>query len=172
MTITIRNLVPADAPAYAAFRTEMLADTPHAFTASPGDDPGQNIEGVRASLAGPNYAIVGAFDENQRLVGVAGINRQEKAKRAHIAWVWGVYVTPSCRGQGVARRLIAGTIQTARSWPGVQRMSLSVSATSATARRVYESHGFIAWGTEPDALRTGGKSYDEVYLSLDLAARA
>jgi RimJ/RimL family protein N-acetyltransferase len=105
-------------------------------------------------------------------VGAAGMNREARAKRAHIAWVWGVYVTPAWRGRGAARGLIAATVDTARGWTGVDRVQLSVSADSHTARRVYESAGFSAWGTEPDALRTGGRSYDEVHLSLTLPARA
>ncbi|HYE61636.1 MAG TPA: GNAT family N-acetyltransferase [Phycisphaerales bacterium] len=166
MDVQIRRLTAADTGAYAALRREGLADTPHAFTASDGDDPGQDEAGVARSLAGPGYAIFGAFAADGRLVGAAGINRETRLKRAHRAWVWGVYVTPAFRGRGLARGLVGACVDAAKGWDGVHRVQLSVSATSDTARRVYESLGFVAWGTEIDALRTGGKSYDEVYMSL------
>jgi hypothetical protein len=47
---------------------------------------------------------------------------------------------------------------------------LSASENAPNAIRLYESLGFRAWGTEPDGLRTGGRSYSEVHLRLDLAA--
>ena len=164
--MTIRRLAPGDVDAYAALRREMLVNAPHAFTASPGDDV--DPASIAASLAGDGYAIVGAFD-GVSLVAAAGINRERRAKRAHVAWICGVYVTPAFRARGLARALIAAAVDHARTWPGLARVQLSVNADSRAARHVYESAGFRAWGTEPDALRVDGRSCDEVYLSLAMA---
>lgn len=166
--MTIRPLTPEDAPAYAALRREMLADSPWAFFSSPEDDRGVRPEIMRESLAQRGFVVIGAWDDRGHLIGVAGLLRESKAKRAHVAGIWGVYVTPSCRGRGVARDLLTAAIAAARAWPGVAALTLSVSERSPAARRVYESLGFVAWGTEPDALRINGAPHAETHMRLVL----
>ncbi len=168
--LTTRLLTPADAPLFAALRREALLDTPHAFSNTPDED--RPVEDTARSLAGPNYAIIGAFEDTSdppRLVGIAGLIREPRLKLSHIATIWGVYVTPTHRSRGIAASLIAHALDTARSWPGLTRVRLSVSSGCPAAQRVYERAGFRAWGTEPDGLRHQGASYDEVYLSLALS---
>lgn len=165
---TIRPLAPNDAPAYAALRREMLADSPWAFMSSLADDRGVNEAEMRASLAREGFAVLGAFDAANRLIAVAGINRESKSKRAHVAGIWGVYVTPSARGGGLSRAVIQAAIAAARAWPGVHALALSVSENSPAAQRVYTSLGFVSWGTEPDALRVGDRSYAELHMRLSL----
>jgi RimJ/RimL family protein N-acetyltransferase len=163
-----RLLTPADAPLFAALRREALLDTPHAFSNTPEED--RPIEDTARSLAGPNYAIIGAFD-NTSLVGIAGLIREPRLKLSHIATIWGVYVTPTHRSRGIARALITHALDTARSWPSLARVRLSVSSGCPAAQRVYEAAGFRIWGREPDGLRHNGASYDEIYLSFPLENR-
>jgi hypothetical protein len=49
---------------------------------------------------------------------------------------------------------------------------LSVTDRAAKARRIYESCGFIAWGTELDGLSVGGESYAETHMALQSAHQA
>jgi RimJ/RimL family protein N-acetyltransferase len=163
----IRLLTPADAAAYAELRTLMLGDTPWAFSASPENDRGRDASGVAASLTRPHFAIAGAF-EGERLLACAMTNREERPKRAHIAWIMSVYTRPEARGRGLGRRVVALAVDTARSWSGVESVQLGVSERSPDARRLYESLGFRAWGVEPDAIRINGTAFSEVHMHLDL----
>lgn len=163
----VRLLTPADAAAYAELRTLMLADTPWAFSASPESDRGRDASGVAASLTKPHFAIAGAF-ERGRLLACAMTNREERPKRAHIAWIMSVYTRPDARRRGLGRRVVALAVDTARSWSGVESVQLGVSEHSPDARRLYESLGFLAWGVEPDAIRVGAAAFSEVHMSLDL----
>ena len=165
----IRKLKPADAEAYVALRRAMLLDTPWAFSASPEGDRGSDVERVLESLARPGFAIVGAF-ESGGLVSAAGLNREDKPKRAHIAWIWGVYTAPSHRRRGLSRAVLSEVIDVARSIPGVACLQLSVSERSPQARALYESLGFEAWGTEPDAIRVDGRAYVETHMRRALYA--
>lgn len=143
----------------------MLMDSPWAFGSSPGQDRGSDPAGVRASLALPGYAIVAAEDAaGGRLVAAAGVRREDAAKRRHLATVWGVFVSPQWRGRGVARAVVGGVLEVARGWEGVEALQLSVSERGTAARRLYESLGFVAWGTEPDALRVDGEPYAETHM--------
>lgn len=164
---TVQRLLPADADAYVALRREMLLDTPEAFLASPEFDRGSDPDKVRDSLGRAEVRMFGAF-EAERLVAVAGIERQALAKRRHVAVIWSVYVTPAARGQGLGRAVVAACIEAAREWPGVEVLELAVSENTPRARQIYESLGFKVWGVEPDAVRSGGRSFAEYHLQRRL----
>ncbi len=163
-----RLLTPADAHAYAAIRRESLIDSPWAFGRSPTDDPGSDPEIVAARLHDPENLTVGSFDDAspRALLAIASIFRSPIHKARHRATIVAVYVTPSARGRGLGRAVVQGCIDAARSWLGVEVVGLAVSENAPAALKLYTSLGFIVWGREPDALRTGGCSYDEFYLQL------
>lgn len=163
----IRLLMPADAPDYVALRREMLHDAPWSFGADPANDRGSDPAGVARSLAGENFAIAGGYAEG-RLVSVAVADREKGAKRAHVAWIISVYTAPSARRRGLGRGVVRAAIDAARGWGGVAQVQLAVSSHAPEARALYESLGFVAWGLEPDAIRVGGKSYDETHMALRL----
>ncbi|MBL9031391.1 MAG: GNAT family N-acetyltransferase [Phycisphaerae bacterium] len=163
----IRPLIPADAEAYTVLRREMLRDSPWAFAASEENDRGLDAEGLRQSLSGPGYAIVGAFDSapsGSALVGAVGLYRSDHAKMAHRVGVWGAYVTPSQRGRGLGIQLLSAAADFARAWPGVDSLSLSVSVRAPAALNTYLRAGFVAWGTEPRAMAWNGEQIDEVHM--------
>lgn len=167
MGVECRLLDEADAGVYAALRREMLLDSPWAFASSPGDDRAGDVEGVAAYLRGAENAIAGVFDGGT-IVSVAGVRREPKAKFRHRASIWGVYTVPGARGSGHGRRAMTLAVGTARAWAGVRVIGLSVSVGSQQALGLYESLGFVVWGREPDCLRLGEASYDELHMSLRL----
>lgn len=166
----IRSLTIEDADAFVLLRRTMLNDAPWAFASSPQIDRGCNAKLVRESVTRPGSAILGAFDGNT-LIGAAGLVRDEKPKRQHIATIWGVYVTAAARQQGVGRRLVETAITTAGSWVGVESVQLTVSERATTALRLYESLGFRVWGHEPDALRVDGERLTETHMRLEISRR-
>lgn len=167
----IRALTEADLEAYVALRRESLLDTPLAFGSSPEDDSAATPESLREQMKrGPEWILFGAFDEDGRLGGAAGAIRDRHRKAAHKVHVWGVYVKPRYRRRGFGRELIDAVLAHARSLRGVEWVQLGVSSSSAAARRLYERAGFVAWGTEPDALRYEGESADEVWMAVRLSS--
>ncbi len=171
MTTTIRRIVPDDYEDYVALRREMLLDTPWAFGASPGMDVGSDVGQLAERLGQPQNVVLGAFSTDG-LLSVAGLVRGNRPKTRHRADVWGVYTRPTARRRGLSRAVLEEAIALARSWSTaddpVVRIGLSVSSHSPAARRLYESLGFVVWGTEPDALRVDGELFDEIHLALAL----
>ena len=55
----------------------------------------------------------------------------------HIGSIWGVYVTPACRGRGLGRRLLASMIERARDLQGLEHVLLSVTSENAAALALY-----------------------------------
>ena len=164
----IRPLGVHDAEAYLALRQRALRDEPMAFLSSPEDDIARTVDAVRAQLRRPaeEAVVFGAFAAV--LIGILGLHRDHHRKAAHKVHLWGMYVVPGHRRQGVAASLLAAALAHARALPGVSWAHLSVSATAPGARRVYERAGFRLWGSEPDALRHDGQTAVEHHLAVRL----
>ena len=164
-----RRLEPGDTRASVALRAEMLENTPQAFLGTPSNDEGLDEDIVRGRLAPESdSASWGAFDDCGRLVASVGFFRLPREKQRHSGFIVGVYVTPRARRRGLARSLLQMAIEHARTIEDLDILRLAVSVESPGARALYESLGFVAWGTEPRAVRVDGVDTDEVHMSLDL----
>ena len=168
MTATsIRALKEGDLEAYVALRRQALLDSPLAFAASPADDFAGSIEALRPQLErAPDWIVIGAFHDV--LVGSVGLIRDSHEKASHKVHLWGMFVTPAFRRQGIAAKLLAAAIDYARAIPGASWLHLGVSTAAPEARRLYERAGFQRWGTEPAALRHAGETVDEDRMALQL----
>lgn len=169
---TVRLLSPADAEAYWRLRLEMLTDEPRAFGTSAEEHRATTVADAAGRLGGLGSWTVGALIGGDRasgqLRGAATLVREQRLKTRHKASVAGVYVGPELRGRGVGRALLAALIAHARTVPGVERITLAVTATQPAAHALYRSLGFAPWGVEPAALLVDGEYIDEHYLSLAL----
>ncbi len=123
---------------------------------------------IEARLApSADQGVLGAFAGGQ-LVGMLGIRRQDGLKTLHRMALWGVYVEPASRGQGIAQALLAQAVAFARQVPGAVQIHLSVNAANGTAIRLYEQAGFKGYGTEPAALLVDGVLHDELLMQHQL----
>jgi ribosomal protein S18 acetylase RimI-like enzyme len=107
--------------------------------------------------------VLGAYADG-RIVGVAGFRREIGPKERHKGIVWGVYVQPEARGQGVAASLIAAIIDAAREI--VEQLTLTVVQGNSAAIALYRRFGFQVYGVEPRARKNPGG--DKVLMVLDL----
>jgi RimJ/RimL family protein N-acetyltransferase len=163
----IRELRDLDAEVYVELRREALLESPLAFASSPIDDLASSPEAVREQLRrSPESVIFGAF--RPALVGVVGLYRDRHIKSAHKVHLWGMYVSPSHRRQGVGLQLLQAILRHARTLQGVSWVHLSVTSAAPRAHQLYERAGFQLWGTEPDALRDGGQAVVEHHMALSL----
>ncbi|MDN2671924.1 MULTISPECIES: GNAT family N-acetyltransferase [unclassified Janthinobacterium] len=164
--IVIRLLTPADTAAFCALRLRAILDSPSSFSSSREDELARTPEEhVQRIADGPLHRAFGAFD-GERLVGFAGLRRESMRQLSHKALLWGVFVDVAQRGKGVARRLVNACIAQAEADPAVMQVHLSVNAENNAALGLYESLGFIAYGTEPRSMRVGELFYDEHHLAL------
>lgn len=148
-------------------RRGALLDSPLAFVASPEDDLASSEEAVRELLKPQRESVVfGAY--TQGLVGMLGLSRASQRKAAHKIGLWGMFVLPAFRRQGVGKRLLDAAICYARSLDGAASVHLSVSESADAARHLYERAGFETWGVEPDAVRFEARSASERHMRLSL----
>lgn len=167
----IRVLEAADAPAYLPLRLRALREHPSAFADNAEEVAALPLQTLAERMApGPGHCIVGAFDGDQQLCGMAGVHREPLAKLAHKAWLWGVYLAPEVRGGRLARLLLEQALALAGEF-GVRQVVLGVNAANAVARALYERLGFVPFGLERGFLRHDGVLHDEVHMACVLAER-
>ena len=167
----IRKLTVADTEAFWDLRLRGLRDSPEAF----GSSYEESVTTPRASVvqrmqnestAGDNF-ILGAFEGP--LVGVVGFYRNQRIKDRHKGTIWGMYVLPEMRGQGIGKALMTRAIAYATSLPGLIQIHLAVVSTQDVPRHLYRSLGFEVYGLEPRALKVGDRFLDEELMILRLS---
>src|SRR6185312_8004619 len=131
--MNIRRLSPSDATAFRALRLAALLDTPDAFVASHEEEKDRPLDFFESRLVErPGHAVFGAF-VGDALAAVAGLARDATIQLAHKCNLWGMYVAPPARGQGVARQLLEAVLAHASATPGIAKVTLSVDSANVAA---------------------------------------
>ena len=167
VSLEIRRLIPADAPIYREFRLRGLKDHPDAFTSSFEEESMRALAVTEKRLAADSEtAIWGAFIDDV-LAGAIGLSRESRRKNRHKASVVAMYVLPEFNRRGVGRALIAHVIAEARA-AGIEQLTLTVTASNASALALYVSAGFARFGVEPRAIKVDDVYYAKEYMMLRL----
>ena len=163
----IRPLTEGDGIAFKALRLAAIADSPTAVWPTAEEEAMRTPAEVQAKIEETaNQVVFGAFID-MRLVAIAGLRRESLAQVSHKATLWGVFVHPELRKEGVARKLFIGIEGYARRI-GVLQIHLSVNSENHRAKNLYESLGFKPFGLEPRSMKVGTRFYDEVHMCLCL----
>ena len=167
-----RRLGASDASAFREIRSEGLRFHPDAFGASVAEEQSQPLERVADRLE--NGHVMAAVADHA-IAGVVGLACSRAEKTRHIGLIWGLYVRPSWRRSGVARRLLEAVISDAmqihpQPWmPDLRSLRICVEANNRAAIDLYEALGFTAWAVEKQALLVGDYFHDEIHMRLDFA---
>jgi RimJ/RimL family protein N-acetyltransferase len=166
----IRILTGNDASAYQRLRLLSLQESPSAFSASYSEEEARSLEEVARRVtpaADGSICAFGAF-AGEELVGLLAFVRPSREKLRHAAELCGMYVAPKARRSGYGCALLDAALRHACSQPGLRQLKLSVNVTNAAACALYESHGFVRAGVEPEALCVNGRFYDDALYILRL----
>jgi ribosomal protein S18 acetylase RimI-like enzyme len=97
-----------------------------------------------------------------------GVAREARERERHRVFIWGVYVAPEARSQGIAGGLLDAAIDWCRSRDGVLQLHLTVAANNAPAISVYRKAGFTWCGRTPRAWLLDGQALDQDHMVLML----
>jgi len=147
----IRRIRPGDLEALRTLRLRALATDPDAF--------GERLEQAtirpdadwRAWTEAPERGVFVAFDDRARFVGMAV--GSPVVEREQTVGLYGMWVAPETRGQGIG----AGLIEAVEGWArlaGYETIGLGVTTTNHPAIRLYERMGYADTG-ERHPLREG-----------------
>jgi len=162
----IRPIKPEETTQYCQLRREALTHNPETFggtleefVQTPYYKGEQLIE-----VTEHNY-ILGAFErQSGKLVGMVGFRRESRIKMRHKSFIWGMYVSPEHRRNGLGRKLVNEVLQRAKGLDGLEQVRLFVLTINNEARLLYLSLGFLVYGYEKNALKYNGNHYDEEYM--------
>lgn len=170
--IGLRVLGAADAAAYRALRLRSLREHPDSFTSLHAEEKRRPLAEARARIArGPareNF-VLGAFDGDGAMIGIAGLERMARRQERHKARLFGVYVAAEHGGKGIGKALVRAVIARARRIRGLAQVHLTVTRSNPAAVRLYRREGFKVYGVERDAVRLArGGSVDKNHMVLFL----
>jgi RimJ/RimL family protein N-acetyltransferase len=157
----IRLLTSEDAALYRDIRLEALEMNPEAFGSTFERERELPLARFEERLATSD--VFGAFIAGE-LIGVAGFRREESAKTAHKAELWGMYVRSQARKSGTGRRLVDAVA--AHAAERVEQLQLTVVSENEAAWRLYKAAGFVEYGRGLKSLKQGGRYYDEILMTL------
>lgn len=159
----MRPLTQDDVTIFQPLRLEALRLHPEAFGATVEEEL---TEGSGRMIGAYPSVTLGGFADDV-LVGSAGLQVPARVKQRHRCNLFGIFVTPGWRGRGLARAMLDGLLDHARS-AGLRHATLSVTCGNAAARALYRGAGFLTIGVEPDSLVIDGIAHDEERMVLRL----
>lgn len=113
-----------------------------------------------------NY-ILGSFQE-QQLTGMLGLIRERKLNVAHKGTLWGFFVSPEYRNQGVGTQLVKEGLNLAQRMKDLNHLRLIVTEIDEIAKKIFEAQGFQSYGIEEAGLKSQGCFYNQIFMSKKL----
>ncbi|WP_162920191.1 GNAT family N-acetyltransferase [Paenisporosarcina cavernae] len=167
-----RILTAEDASAYWKLRLEALQESPESFATSyeeavMRENPVQRVADILSSNSAKTF---GAFQDGE-LIGNIIVSFQTMPKLQHKASIFGVYVTPSARGKGIAEAIMQTLISYIEQNSEVEVLDLTVVSTNVPAIRLYEKIGFVKWGLEEKSMKNNDRFIDEWHMNLFIQRR-
>ena len=163
----IRVLTENDAKQFWMLRFKGLKGNPEAFGASYEEDINIPIDKLISRFSDAfinppeeNF-ILGAFNENNDMVGVVGMRRETRKKLRHKANVWGMYVVPELHKTGIGKSLMGELLNKAKSLEELEQINLGVVSSNVSAKGLYTALGFKTYGVEKNALKIGERYFDD-----------
>src|SRR5690606_21458538 len=104
---------PEDARVFQAIRLRGLLEIPSAFSSSHSEEVDTPVAVIAQRLTPKSDgAVLGAF-RGDTLTGVIGIQRESQKQLSHKAFIWGMFVAPEFRLNGIGRSLVSKALDIA-----------------------------------------------------------
>jgi ribosomal protein S18 acetylase RimI-like enzyme len=165
--VAIRTLQCSDVEDHRTIRLSALKTEPEAFGSIYAVEVAWPIEQHATRLS--SSLVIGAY-VGSRIVGMIGLKRKLSCKHEHKGFMWGFYVEPDYRKQGVGRVLLTALLDAAKKH--VEQIMLTVVENNAPAIALYEQVGFVRYGLEPRSLKDASGYTDQVLMALIFPATA
>lgn len=141
----IRKLTAQNSRNYQALRIIAVTLHPDAFNEAEEEVSSLTLQQIESRLRPqtfcPEQFWLGAFDKSE-LVGMMSFRREGLKKMKHRAYLGGLFVRPTHRGQGISQTLMDFTISEAKTMAGLEQLHLWVGTGNTIAKALYKSKGF------------------------------
>lgn len=165
LTIRVLEAQPDDVAVYRAIRARALECDAENFIETLAVFQSLPPEVIAARVADRRNFVAFQQDEPRA---IAAWRAEPYACESHRGSLFSVFVDPSLRGAGVARRLVECIIDDARG--KISQLELSVRDGNDRALRLYEKLGFQRYGLLPNAVCQDGVFHDDILMVKALSA--
>lgn len=162
---SVRRLTAEDAEAFSALRRQVAADNPVPLGLGMQEELARPLQGFRDQLSAPSNAVFGAFVGSALVATAAVAPSGPFTSSRHKLVLWGTFVAPAHRRKGLGRLVVVQAIDHACQ-AGARRVHLTMYLPNPAAHALYESLGFVAWGTEPEAVCIDGTYHGAMQMGL------
>jgi len=155
---SLRSLAPADRADFVALRMESLRTDPLAFGTEADEESSYALHRFDILMRYPDDFCLGFFADGQ-LAGKLCFNRDRRRRTRHRGTIWGFYLRPAFRGQGMGRSLLEVALDRIDQQSDLEQIKLVVVSTNAAAIALYTEAGFTVRQLEEQAYRLGAGHY-------------
>lgn len=146
----------SDASQFKRLRLRAIKETPTAFSAEESEEEEKPISYFEAILG--ESVVFGCFSDDE-LIAKFCATRDRPKKLNHKAYLWGLYVDPSCRREGIAQDLFLKVMEQCKI-QGIIHFRAIVTAGNVRANTFFIRNGFDQIGTEHLSLYFDSQFYD------------
>lgn len=169
MNIQLKLLVEQDVNAYKNLRLKSFQEAPFAFSESYEDEvkklESEFLEELKILNNPPECYTLGAFSENNELIGFVKFRRDLRSKARHKSMIYALYVDEKHRKQGIAKKLLLEVLQKAQKLSGLEQIHLWVLHADNSVSDFYKKCGFESQGTRvKNDLKINGIYVDAEYM--------
>ncbi len=167
--MNIRFLQQSDSLIYKELRLSSLIESPFAFSDSYEDQVKKSILDFELEILKTGNPLesftLGAFSNQNQLIGFVKFKRDHRSKARHRASLFSLYVQPSYRGKGIAKKLISNLISTIEPISDIEQLQLSTIISKDSLIDFYKSFGFEILGDViKDDLIIENQYVDAIYM--------
>lgn len=161
MNFSISAATSAEAQRLCDLRLAALKDAPYAYGAQYEVDKEKPISFWQQSIADTNWFFVAANNEDMGLIGVEAAGQD----RGSDCWIFGWWIAPSYRGQGVAALMLNKIDEfcLVKNW---RKQGLGVWPENERAIAAYRKLGFTPGGGPIPSRSKPGQLYLPMYRNL------
>ena len=147
-----RALRRGEASEFKALWLEGLRNYPDAFLLTEAEASAVTLKQIEIAIsAGVHWGV----EKNGALVAIASMRIGGVSRLRHTADIGPFFVSAAAQGQGVAKRMLSGMLEHARS-SGLKQVELCVDVQNSAAISLYRAFGFEVFGTRPRSVIIDG----------------
>jgi ribosomal protein S18 acetylase RimI-like enzyme len=159
----LRQLIAEDSVTLRAFWAEALRSAPEYFLLTEAEllaIPENNFwKGIENGL------YIGAFDNDEKLVGFVVARRGSVERLRHTADIGPLYVQEMSQGQSIGRALMEAVCERLKAG-GLLQAELTVDASNHRAITLYRSLGFLEFGLRPRSVLVEQNARNDLMMMI------
>lgn len=154
-----------DVMAEIASRSPYILSTPESFRSRSLE---LQIKWIEESEKSDTSVIIGAYDKNDKIIGLCNGSSYKDVKRQHRAAL-GVSIHSDFHGLGIGKKLMEVLLNNMKTFKGIKMIELDVMTDNFPALKMYENLGFKRGGVFPKAfILPEGKVVDNLTMYMEV----